>query len=161
MTPSDLLDHLTQTQQAFVKELMRHEVRFVVVGGAAVIFHASPDYDRMLDDLDVLIDASKENLDRLEVALKPLGTENIGRIASADRPEVKITWRDAEAFTSMTDFTFGEVSERASVLFLKGKELRVMSREDVIKAKRLAYQAPDREGKRDVDLRDLNELAAS
>lgn len=158
MTPSDFLDHLTQRQQAFLKELMRHEVRFVLVGGAAVIFHAGPDYDRRLDDIDVFIDNSRDNLSRLETALRTLRAENLDRLATADRPELKISWHDSEAFTSMQGFTFAEVAERASIVSLKGKELRVMSCDDVMKAKKLAVQVHDRREKRAIDLHDLAEL---
>lgn len=159
MAPSDeLLERLTQTQQSFLEELLRREVRFVVVGGFAVIFYASPDYDRRPDDLDVLIDASRENLERLEAVLRTLGAERLEELVSADRPEVKISWYDSEVFTSMTGFSFYKVAERSSAALFKGNELRVMSCHDVMKAKELAVRAHDRGEKRAVDLRDLTEL---
>ena len=52
---------------ALLKLLSKHQVEFVVVGGAAAIAHGSA---RLTQDLDVVYDRSPENLERLTAALK-------------------------------------------------------------------------------------------
>jgi hypothetical protein len=47
----------------------KHKVRYVVVGGFAVIIHGLP---RTTEDIDFFVDDSKENVERLKSALKSL-----------------------------------------------------------------------------------------
>lgn len=51
---------------ALLTTLGRHEVSFIVVGGAAAIAHGSA---RLTQDLDIVYRRSRENLDRLVTAL--------------------------------------------------------------------------------------------
>jgi hypothetical protein len=51
---------------ALLTALGKHEVAFIVVGGAAAIAHGSA---RLTQDLDIVYDRSPANLDRLVVAL--------------------------------------------------------------------------------------------
>jgi hypothetical protein len=48
--------------QAVFESLHCHEVRYVVIGGIAAVLHGVP---RSTFDLDILIDATPENADRL------------------------------------------------------------------------------------------------
>jgi hypothetical protein len=52
--------------QALLSTLARHEVAFIVVGGAAAIAHGS---SRLTQDLDIVYQRSPANLDRLVAAL--------------------------------------------------------------------------------------------
>jgi hypothetical protein len=52
--------------QALLSTLARHEVAFIVVGGAAAIAHGST---RLTQDLDIVYQRSSANLDRLVAAL--------------------------------------------------------------------------------------------
>ncbi len=52
---------------ALLAALGRHEVEFIVVGGAAAIAHGSA---RFTQDLDIVYNRSSQNLDRLVEALK-------------------------------------------------------------------------------------------
>jgi hypothetical protein len=51
---------------ALLRLLSRHDVEFIVVGGAAAIAHGSA---RLTQDLDIVYERSPENLDRLVRAL--------------------------------------------------------------------------------------------
>jgi hypothetical protein len=51
---------------ALLAALARHEVKFIVVGGAAAIAHGSA---RLTQDLDIVYDRAPANLDRLIAAL--------------------------------------------------------------------------------------------
>ena len=52
--------------QEFLRCLAAHQVRYVLIGGAAVIYHG---YARLTGDIDFLYDCSHENAERLWNAL--------------------------------------------------------------------------------------------
>jgi hypothetical protein len=55
---------------AFLALLMRHGVRFLVIGGHAVAAHGRP---RATEDLDLFVDATAANARRLGAALAEFG----------------------------------------------------------------------------------------
>jgi hypothetical protein len=50
--------------------LEKHHVRYLIIGGLAVIFHAKPRYTK---DMDIWLDPSKGNLERANRALAEFG----------------------------------------------------------------------------------------
>jgi len=65
--PSDLRE--------FVELLNDHEVRYLIVGGLAVAFHG---YPRYTGDIDVWVDGSPENADRMLRVLETFGFGSLG-----------------------------------------------------------------------------------
>lgn len=59
----------------FVVYLNAHKVRYLIVGGYAVAFHGHPRYTK---DLDVWIDRTPENAQRLLQALDDFGFGSVG-----------------------------------------------------------------------------------
>lgn len=59
--------HLNSDFRELLYLLGRHRVKYVVVGGYAVVHHTQPRYTK---DLDVFVEASPKNARRLERALK-------------------------------------------------------------------------------------------
>jgi hypothetical protein len=55
--------------QEFITVLNDHRVRYVLVGGYSVIYYGFP---RTTGDLDIFVEVSKENYERLSNALKRL-----------------------------------------------------------------------------------------
>lgn len=55
--------------EALLQTLNRHEVDYIVVGGAAALAHGS---SRFTQDLDIVYSRSSQNLDRLVLALRDL-----------------------------------------------------------------------------------------
>lgn len=53
---------------ALLSALAKHQVEFILVGGAAAIAHGSA---RLTQDIDIVYERSVKNLDRLVVALAP------------------------------------------------------------------------------------------
>jgi predicted nucleotidyltransferase len=53
---------------ALLRNLTTHGVKFIVIGGAAALAHGSV---RLTQDLDIVYDRSRENLERLVAALGP------------------------------------------------------------------------------------------
>lgn len=61
---------LNQDFREFVKSLNAHDVRYLVVGGYAVALHGHPRYTK---DLDIWIEPTQENAERLLDALNNFG----------------------------------------------------------------------------------------
>ncbi len=61
--------------EEFFASLNAHKVRYLIVGGYAFAIHARP---RFTDDLDVLVDAKKENAQRILEALNDFGFGSVG-----------------------------------------------------------------------------------
>lgn len=59
----------------------RHEVRYLIVGGLAFIFHAKP---RFTKDIDLWIDSSAENVARVNLALTEFGSPSLIDADDAD-----------------------------------------------------------------------------
>lgn len=59
--------HLSSDFSELLSLLARHRVRYVVVGGYAVVHHAEPRYTK---DLDLFVEATAENAKRLKRALE-------------------------------------------------------------------------------------------
>jgi hypothetical protein len=59
--------HFSPDVEEFLLALHRHQVRYLIVGGEAVIFYG---YPRLTGDLDLYFDGSKENTQRLYEALE-------------------------------------------------------------------------------------------
>src|SRR4030042_1389832 len=72
---------LNRLQDVF-KSFQRHDVRYVVLGGVASVLHGVP---RATFDLDILIEASEENAERLRAALMDAG---FGTAAMTDAKDV-------------------------------------------------------------------------
>jgi len=53
--------------------LVKHDVKFMLIGGYAVIFHG---YERLTTDLDIFLEPENKNRDKLVVALKEFGISN-------------------------------------------------------------------------------------
>jgi hypothetical protein len=65
----------------FLRLLTVHSVRYLIVGGEAVIFHG---YARLTGDVDIFYDSSQENVERLFAALSVFWAGAVPGIASAD-----------------------------------------------------------------------------
>lgn len=61
---------LNQDFKEFIASLNSHRVRYLVVGGYAVAFHGHPRYT---NDLDVWVELSEQNAERLIEALRTFG----------------------------------------------------------------------------------------
>ena len=66
---------LAQDFEDFVKLLNKHQVDYMVVGGYALAFHGKP---RHTGDLDIWINSSETNAEKLVIAIKEFGLESLG-----------------------------------------------------------------------------------
>lgn len=61
--------------------LERHQVRYLIIGGLAFIYHAKPRYTK---DMDLWVENTPENIDRANAALAEFGSPTL---LSKDDPE--------------------------------------------------------------------------
>jgi hypothetical protein len=78
--------HFSPDTRSFIELLHVHGVRYLIVGGEAVIFHG---HVRLTGDVDFFVDPAPENLERLHAAVSAFWDGDIpGRITSEDfRPD--------------------------------------------------------------------------
>ena len=127
-------------------------VEYLVVGGWAVSIHSEP---RFTKDLDLLVGSSRENLIRAADALQRFGApETIADQASALEPDEFLFLGSPPArvdlLTSIPGVEFDEAYARRAEVELAGITVSVISKEDLIRAKRAAG--------REKDLRDVAAL---
>lgn len=74
----------SQDVQEFLRLLARHAVRYVLVGGTAVIHHG---YARFTGDVDFLYDCSRENVQHLWTALSEFWGGSVPSVVDAKELE--------------------------------------------------------------------------
>jgi len=123
-----------------------HDVRYVVIGGIAAVLHGVP---RATFDLDILIEATPLNAERLLQALRAAG---FGTAELIDAPGLlanEITvFNDRvriDVQTSTPGLTFAEAWNHRETMAYQGQEFSVASRQDVIASKRAAGRRKDLE----------------
>lgn len=131
----------------------RHEVRYLVIGGIAAVLHGVP---RATFDLDILIDATPDNADRLLAALLEAGLGTAALTSAGEVLANEITiFRDRvriDVQTSTPGLAFDEAWGRRKTVEFQRRRFHIVSREDLIASKRASG--------RPVDLEDVRALEA-
>ena len=135
--------------------LHKHQVKYVTIGGIAAILYGVP---RATFDLDILIEATPENVQRLLDALLDagFGTASLTTAEQVLAHEITI-FRDRvqlDVQTSTPGIKFEEVWERREVMKYGRQEFYVVSRDDLIASKRAAGRPQDLEDVRLLKLGD-------
>ena len=136
------------------KSFQQHDVRYVVIGGIAAVLYGVP---RATFDLDILIEATPENAQRLIDALIDAGMgtavlTNSDEIMSNEITIFKDRVRiDVQLLTP--GLQFEKAWSRKQTMQYQGQNFYVVSIEDLIRSKRAAG--------RDVDLEDVRLLELS
>jgi hypothetical protein len=144
---------LNRLQDVF-RSFQRHDVKYVVIGGIASVLHGVP---RATFDLDILIEATPENAERLLNALLDAGLGTASLTSAADLLAHEITmFKDrvrVDVQTSTPGLTFEEAWTHRQVVSYQGQSFFILSREDLIRSKRAAG--------REIDLEDVRLLTAT
>ncbi len=123
-----------------------HDVKYVVIGGIAAVLHGVP---RATFDLDVLIEASMENVGRLLAALREAGFGTAALTTPEDVLAHEITvFKDRvrlDVLTRTPGITFVDAWSRRQTLSFGGQEFYILSVADLIAAKRAAGRPQDNE----------------
>jgi len=131
--------------------LQRHNVRYLVIGGIAAVLYGIP---RATFDLDILIEATPDNAQRLLDALLEagLGTASLTTAEALLAHEITI-FNDRvriDVQTAAPGLDFAEAWQRREAMIYQGQEMLVVSKDDLIASKRAAG--------RDRDLEDVHIL---
>jgi hypothetical protein len=143
---------IDQLQTVFAS-FQKNDVRYVVIGGIAAVLYGVP---RATFDLEILIEPSKENAQRLLNALISLGF-GTARMTTADEiVEKEITvFADRirlDVQTSTPGLRFEDAWPQRKVFTFEGQEFDVVSLPDLIQSKTAAG--------REVDLEDVRILTS-
>ncbi|GBF04862.1 hypothetical protein DAERI_030028 [Deinococcus aerius] len=145
---------LTADFEDFLRLLNERQVRYVVAGGFAIAAHGTPRYTK---DLDVWVEVSPENAERLLLALDDFGMASLG-LTSADLEERDMVLQlgyepnRIDILTGLTGVEFHEAYPRRVLLQLGELRVPFLAREDLIANKR-ALGRPR-------DLADIEDLQA-
>ena len=136
---------LNRLQDVF-RSFQRHEVRYVVIGGIASILHGVP---RATFDLDILIESTPENAQRLLDALLEagLGTAALTSVQGLLANEITI-FKDrvrVDVQTATPGLVFTDAWLRRKTVTYNGQEFFILSKEDLVRSKRAAGRPVDLE----------------
>ena len=133
----------------------KHNVRYLVIGGIAAVLHGVP---RATFDLDILIEASEENAQRLLHALEDSRFGTASMIDAKELVSHEITiFQDRvriDVQTSTPGISFPSAWHNKETMNYQGQEFFVLSKADLIASKKAAGRARDLE---DVRLLTLDE----
>jgi predicted nucleotidyltransferase len=137
-----MLDRLDPVFKSFQK----YDVKYLVIGGIAAIVHGVP---RNTFDLDILIEPTRENADRVLTALLEagLGTATLTNPEELLKHEVTI-FRDfvqVDVQTRTPGIEFGPAWTRRTMVDFEGQTLSVVCLEDLIASKKAAGRKIDLE----------------
>jgi hypothetical protein len=141
--------------------LNSHQVRYVVIGGTAAVLHGVP---RATFDLDILIEATLANAERLLGALREAEFGTALLINSAELLKHEITiFRDRyriDVQTSTPGLQFEDAWKRRVEMFFGNESFWVVSKRDLVASKKAAGRKVDLEDVRLLELSDSADLAS-
>lgn len=137
------------------KSLSAHEVRYLVIGGIAAIVHGVP---RMTFDLDILIEATPDNAQRLLDAFLEAGLGTAALTTPDDLLAIEImVFNDRvriDVQTRTPGLVFADAWSRRDAIEHKGQEVHIACRQDLIASKLAAGRPVDLEDVRLLRLAD-------
>ena len=143
---------LNRLQDVF-RSFQRHEVKYVVIGGIAAILYGVP---RATFDLDILIEATPDNSQRLLDALLDAGLGTAALTSARDVLVNEITiFKDrvrVDVQTSTPGLLFVDAWTRRNTVAYQGQEFFILSKDDLVRSKRAAGRPVDLEDVRLLEL---------
>lgn len=146
------LPDLNPDFQDLIACLAEHRVEFVIVGGYALAFHGVARYT---EDIDVFFTRKRENVLRLQLALKEFGvTLSDNEAKELTQPDRFLTFgsspRAVDLLNKITGIEFDEIYVRSDSVTLGGIDVKILGLEDLVRTKRAV--------RRPKDLQDLEAL---
>ena len=143
---------LNRLQDVF-RSFQQYDVKYVVIGGIAAILHGVP---RATFDLDILIEATPENAQRLLDALLDagLGTAALTSAEAVLANEISI-FKDrvrVDVQTSTPGISFSDAWFRRKTVTYQGQSFFILSKADLVSSKRAAGRTVDMEDVRLLEL---------
>ena len=129
----------------FIELLNKHEVRYVLVGGWAVIFAG---YSRTTGDMDVLVERTEENANKIISVLRDFWGSTIGfekedflkeeNVIMMGRPPFRI-----DILTDISGVSFEEVYKTSKIYEDDGLKIRCIHINELIKNKKASGRLKD------------------
>src|SRR5436309_10277552 len=140
---AEILDIPSQ-EMPFIEAFNRHGVRYLVIGGTAVRFHG---HLRFANDLDVVVDNSKENARRVYDAVTGIIGHQQFTVDDLCRPEQKMTphYYYLDILTSMNGIGFDEAFREKVTVTVSGIPIHLISKHHLICSKKIAQRGKDLE----------------
>ena len=129
----------------FIASLNAHKARYLVIGGYAVALHGHPRYT---NDLDVWVETSQENADRLVKALEEFGFGSLG-LTAADFLEpdqiIQLGYPPAriDLITTVAGVSFEACYPVREEIEIEEVQVSFIDRENLKKSKRAAGRLQD------------------
>jgi hypothetical protein len=143
------------------KSFQQHEVKYVIIGGIASVLHGVP---RATFDLDILIEASTGNAERLLAALTDAGFGTAAMTDAADVVAHEITVFNDRVRIDVQTWTpglsFQDAWCRRKTMTYQGQDFFIVSREDLIASKRATGRKVDLDDVRLLELPDQEDTAS-
>ena len=133
------------------KSFQKHDLHYVVIGGVASVLYGVP---RATFDMDILIEPTVENAQKLLAALEEagFGTATITNAQDIIAHEITI-FNDRiriDVQTRTPGVSFKDAWLHSKTMTYQGQDFFILSKEDLINTKRAAG--------REIDLKDVNLL---
>jgi len=136
---------LSKDFREFIESLNENSVRYLVVGGYAVAFHGHPRYT---SDLDVWVELSPDNADKIIAALKKFGFGSLGlkpedflemdQIVQLGYPPNRI-----DILTTLIDLKFEDCYKKKVEVEIQGLRINFIDIENLKKNKRATGRSQD------------------
>jgi hypothetical protein len=134
---------------------LKHDVKYLVIGGIAAVLHGVP---RATFDLDILIEATEENAQHLLEAMLEARLGTAALIDAQGLLEQEITiFQDRvriDVQTTTPGIAFDTAWQRKEIMEYQHHTFYVLSRQDLIASKRAAGRTVDLEDVRLLELSD-------
>ena len=132
--------------EEFLELLNKHDVKYCIVGAFALAFHAEPRYTK---DIDIWVQASTENAEKLLLALDEFGFSSLnlnaedfstgGNIIQLGYEPVRI-----DIITSIQDLDFNEIWQNRVQGSYGRQTVNFIDRENLIKSKKISNRPQDK-----------------
>lgn len=132
--------------EEFLELLTKHDVKYCIVGAFALAFHAEPRYTK---DIDILIEASTKNAEKLLRALDEFGFSSLnlntedfsteGNIIQLGYEPVRI-----DIITSIQGLDFADIWENRDQGSYGRQTVNFIDRKNLIKSKKISNRPQDR-----------------
>ncbi len=136
---------LNRLQEVF-RFFQQNNVKYIVIGGIASVLHGVP---RATFDLDILIEATDENVKRLLTALENAGFGTATLTNAKDVLSNEITvFNDRvriDVQTRTPGISFEAAWNRRKTITYQGQDFFILSKEDLIKSKLASGRDIDKE----------------
>ena len=136
---------LNAVELDFIKDLLKYKVRFLIVGGHAVIYYG---HVRITKDLDLLVETSSENIHQLRLAFAAMGIdlddEQVKRMG-APKAIISIHPFRIELLTCVDGISFSEAYSEALFVMKEGVNIPMISFPHLLQSKRAANRERDLE----------------